>query len=298
MPLQLDLRHYETVVAIVELGTMTEAARRLSTSQSALSHRLAEAERRLGTKLFDRAPDRRLKPTRAGLTVHQTASRALMDLERSEALLIAEQQGITSVVRIGVDSYDCFHWYPTFLRSAQHHFPEIQIDLAAINGTPVEVLASGIADIVVAPGEAVGPLVAHPLAEDELVLVVSPEHDLAGRESVEPEDLANEVYMTYNPNPSPGFEYDRFIRPAELYPAVVTVVQQTNAIVELVAAGAGVSILSRWALTPAIDTGRVVAVRCGADGLPLPWNALVRNGEPETSPVQAIAGHLAAHLSR
>jgi LysR family transcriptional regulator for metE and metH len=297
VPLQLDLRHYETVVAIVELGTMTEAAKRLSTTQSALSHRLAEAERRLGTKLFDRAPDRRLKPTRAGLTVHQTASRALLDLERSEKLLIAENRGITSVVRIGVDSYDCFHWYPPFLRSVHELFPEVQVDLAAINGTPAEVLASGIADIVVAPGDAEGPVIAHPLAADELVLVVSPEHHLADRTSVEPEDLADEVYMTYNPNPSPGFEYDRFIRPAAMYPAVVTVVQQTNAIVELVAAGAGVSILSRWALTPSITTGRVVAVRCGAEGLSLPWNALVRNAEPDTSPVHAIATHLAAHLT-
>ena len=53
MPLLLDLRHYETVLAIVELETMTAAAKELSTSQSALSHRLAEAERRLETSLFD-----------------------------------------------------------------------------------------------------------------------------------------------------------------------------------------------------------------------------------------------------
>ncbi len=180
----------------------------------------------------------------------------------------------------------------------QQRFPEIQVDLAAINGTPVEALASGVADIVVSPGETDGQLIAHPLADDELVLVVSPEHHLAGSTFVEPEDLANEVYMTYNSHPSPGFEYDRFIRPAEMYPAVVTVIKQTNAIVELVAAGAGVSILSRWALTPAIDAGRVIAVRCGSRGLPLPWSALVRSAEVETSPVRATAEHLAAHLTR
>ena len=43
MPLQLDLRHYETVGAIVDLGTMTAAADALHTTQSAVSHRVAEA---------------------------------------------------------------------------------------------------------------------------------------------------------------------------------------------------------------------------------------------------------------
>ena len=85
--LRLELRHYETVVAIVELGSMTAAAKRLHTTQSALSHRLADAERRLGVKLFDRGAERRLKPTRAGLVVHQSASRALAELERSESML-------------------------------------------------------------------------------------------------------------------------------------------------------------------------------------------------------------------
>ena len=47
-PLRLDLRHYETVVAIVDSDTMTAAAERLALTQSALSHRLADAERRLG----------------------------------------------------------------------------------------------------------------------------------------------------------------------------------------------------------------------------------------------------------
>ncbi|MEP4652383.1 MAG: LysR substrate-binding domain-containing protein, partial [Ilumatobacter sp.] len=76
----------------------------------------------------------------------------------------------------------------------------------------------------------------------------------------------------------------------------VTVVEQTNAIAELVAADAGVSILSRWALSPMIDAGRIVEVRCGEGGLPLEWNALVRPNEKEGSPTRLIADELARHL--
>ena len=297
MVLQLELRHYETVLAIVELGTMTAAAKALSTSQSALSHRLAEAERRLGTTLFERGPQRRLKPTRAGFVIHQAASRALADLERSEALLLSEREGVVSTVRIAVGSYDCFHWYPEFLRTARANHPEIEVNLVAGIDRPEEALASGNADLVLAPGHPSGPISLHPLFEDELVLLVAPDHPLAPRDFVEPEELSEETYLTYNLSPAPGFEYDRFIRPAAAYPRIVTVVQQTSAIAELVAAGSGVSILSRWALLPVIDAGRVVPVRCGTHGLSLRWHAAIRASEAEGSPARRIADELSSHLA-
>ncbi len=297
MALILDLRHYETVVSIVELGTMTAAAKQLSTTQSALSHRLAEAERRLGVRLFDRGPGRKLKPTRAGLVVHQTASRALADLERSEALLLAEDHRVIAIVRIGVGSYDCFHWYPGFLATARSAHPDIDVELVIAGDSPGSALAEGAADLVIAPGEPEGNVMSRHLFDDELVALVHPEHRLCGKPWLTPRHLANEFYLTYNSSPVPGFEYDRFIRPGETYPRIVTVVPQTSAITEMVAAGAGVSILSRWALTPAIENRRVVPIRCGPDGLSLPWVAVLRADEPEGSPATRIAELLATTLA-
>ena len=296
MPLQLDLRHYETVVAITDLGTMTAAAARLHSSQSALSHRLAEAERRLGTPLFERGPRRRLVPTRAGLMIHQTASRALADLERSEQLLLNEGRTITATVRIAVGSYDCYHWFPGFLHDVRAHHPTIDLRLVVIDDQPSAHLAAGTADLVIAPGMPEGIFEAQPLFLDELVLCVSPQHRLAGRSSIDATDLADESYLTYNPRPAPGFEFDLFIGPAGRYPRTVTVVEQTNAIAELVAADAGVSILSRWALAPMIDAGRISEVRCGDAGLVLEWNALIRQNEAADSPARLIADELARHL--
>ena len=296
--LRLDLRHYETVVAIVDLGTMTEAARHLATTQSALSHRLAEAERRLGTTLFTRGPQRRLKPTRAGLALHQSASRALADLERTESLLVSEGRTITATVRIAVGSYDCYYWFPGLLAEAATLYPDIALELVVVGDTPGQALASGAVDVVVAPGEPSGPVARIDLFQDELVLITAAGHPLAGRTWVGAEELADEAYLTYNPNPTPGFEYDRFIRPTDTYPRTVTVVQQTSAITELVAAGSGVSILSRWALTPAIESGRVVPVRCGEQGLSLLWCGVIRSDEPVDSPVRSMVSLLATYLGQ
>src|SRR5690625_2251802 len=298
MALQLDLRHYETVVAIVDLGTMTAAARELHITQSALSHRLAEAEQRLGVKLFDRGRQRRLTPTRAGLVIHQSAGRALAELARTEQLLLADRRGVTSVVRIAVGNYDSYHWFPRFLAASTRRDPDIELDLVVEVDAAGDALASGSVDLVLAPGEPGGAVELTPLFVDELVLVAAPDHPLAGRQHVEVADLVDQTYLTYNPTPTPGFEYDRFIRPGEHYPGVVRVVPQTSAIVELVAAGAGVSILSRWALSPSIESGRITAIRCGSDGLPLTWNAVTRRSEPADSPVRRVAGHLVTLFER
>jgi len=296
MSLRLDLRHYETVVAITDLGTMTAAAQRLHSSQSALSHRLAEAERRLGTPLFERGPRRRLLPTRAGLMIHQTASRALADLERTEQVLLNEERSITATVRIAVGSYDCYHWFPGFLHDVRAHHPTIDLQLVVIDDQPSAHLTAGTADLVIAPGAPEGVFEALPLFVDELVLCVAPQHRLAGRPTVEAADLTDESFLTYNARPTPGFEFDRFIGPADSHPRTVTVVEQTNAIAELVAADAGVSILSRWALAPAIEAGRINEVRCGDAGLTLEWNALLRPNEGSESPARLIAEELARHL--
>lgn len=294
-PLLLDLRHYETVVAIVDFSTMTEAARHLSTTQSALSHRLAEAERRLATRLFDRAGNRRLIPTRDGLALHQSATRALADLRRTETALRSAATTAVTTLRISVGSYDCYHWFPSFLAQIRRSHPDLDLELVVVGDAPGAALASRDADIVIAPGRPEGDIELQPLFEDELVLITSPSHRLAAVGCVDAAELADETYLTYNAQPTPGFEYDRFIRPAEAYPLVVRVVRQTSAIIELVAAGAGVSVLSKWALQPALKGQRVASASCGAAGLPLTWHAATRrNDEQAERAVRELADHLRA----
>ncbi len=296
--LRLDLRHYETITAIVEFETMTEAARHLNTTQSALSHRLAEAERRLGVPLFLRGKQRRLSPTRDGLAVHQAATRALEDLARVENHLVEARSATTTTLRVAVGSYDCYHWFPSFLSVVRRQLPDLDLELVVVGDTPGTALAAHAVDIVIVPGHPEGDHELRPLFLDELVLVTRPDHHLASLDVVEASDLGSETYLTYNAKPTPGFEYDRFIRPAGTYPLLVRVVRQTSAITELVAAGAGVSILSRWALEPALASGRISASSCGTPGLALPWHAATRKGDVVTEQVvDLLVDHLHQTLS-
>ena len=289
-PLRLELRHYETVVALVESETMTSAARQLAVTQSALSHRLAEAERRLGATLFSRGSDRRLTPTGHGLAVHQAASRVIDELRRLEEALVSAPSSVEVTLRVAVGGYETYHWFPGFLDELRRDRPEVELDLVVIADAPGAALAARAVDLVLAPGVPSGDIGLVHLFDDELVLVCAPVHSLADHESIEAGDLVDETLLTYNALPSPGFEYDRFVRPSGATPRIVRVVRQTSAIVELVAAGVGVSILSRWATGPAVEAGRLATARCG-DGLEIPWHAAVRRND-------VVASEVAERLSQ
>ena len=64
----LSMRALECLVAIVEQGSLTQAAAVLHISQPALSHQIAAIEQELGTPVIERLP-RGIRPTAAGLAV-------------------------------------------------------------------------------------------------------------------------------------------------------------------------------------------------------------------------------------
>ncbi len=293
--LKLDIRHWETLLVIAEAGTMREAAGRLGLTQSALSHRLAEAERRLGGLLFVRE-GRRLRLSPAGRAAAQSARQVLPALARAESDFESMAAHSAQVVRFGIAAYSAYHWLPRFLRELRAARRRIEVDvIAAATQQPVRSLFDGAADLVLAPSHlAVPGIEAVPLFEDELVLVVAPDHRLAGRDHVEAEDLRDEDYMTYSRTVEPGFEYERFIRPSGVIPRMLSTVEMTDAVLELVASGFGISILAKWAIRPTVEAGRVATVRVGRDGLRLNWSALLRATDLEDSAARSVADTLAA----
>jgi len=111
---------------------------------------------------------------------------------------------------------------------------------------------------------------------------------------VPPEALTSETFLSYSFEVDPDLEYARFMRPAGRFPARVMKVGRPEAILELVAAGQGVSILARWPCRPWIDRGAVIVrplLPPGADrpGLSLRWQAAVRESDASGRPGPRLA---------
>ena len=287
----LDVSHLEMLRAIDEHGRLSAAAAALNVTPSALSHRIREAERRLGIPLYERA-HRRLEPTAAARYLATTASRTLDELARAEADSRRMTGAVRRVVRLATDAYRSYGWLAAFMRRVREELPEIELQIAATGSeqATAQVTAETI-DLALAPGDRPAPHLrdVH-LFDDELLFLSPPDHPLAAREVVHGEDIEGVDFMTYTRTPEPDREFARLFRPSNHFPAWVETIELPEAIVDMVAAGLATTVLSGWAVRDAVDDGRVAASRVGDDGIIVSWHAFTR---PDDEPAAAVADLLA-----
>jgi len=292
---RLDIRHLQMLAAIAREGNVTRAADTIGLTQSALTHRIREAERRLGTALYTRV-GKGLRATPAGETLTAVAERVLGDLERAEHDAVEMSVGVEHVMRIGVGTYTRYHWLPPFLETLKDSAPGLQVEIFAdAMQRPLEMLLDGTIDIAIVATESRPPGITWiPLFTDELIAITPVDHRFAKCPYVDAEALRDEVWITYGTKTEPGFESERFMRPARVWPKRFLRVELPEAIVELVRAGMGVSILSRWAVEPYLRAGTLASTRLGEKGLDIDWFAAVRASDGEGSPAHRLAASLAA----
>ncbi|MDJ0686792.1 MAG: LysR family transcriptional regulator [Alphaproteobacteria bacterium] len=290
----LELRHLQMIRAIAQHGRVTDAAEALGLTPSALSHRIREAERRLDIVLFSRL-HKRLRMTPAAEYLADVAARVLTDIERAEADVRRMNRGVDHVVRIAVEAYSAYYWLPAFLTFLRDRAPGIDLQVMAAAGRePLQALTNRRVDLVIVSGDQqrIG-VHSRFLFDDELLFIMPPSHRHADKPFITGLDIVGEDFITYTKVPEPDREFARLFRPAESYPRWTATVELPEAIVELVAAGQGTSVLAGWAVRPAIEAGRIAATRVGPDGLSVPWCAVLRGEDSQGGPILEIAEAMA-----
>jgi LysR family transcriptional regulator for metE and metH len=277
----LETRHLMLVHEIAAQGGVTRASKRLFLTQSAVSHQLLDLERRLGTRLFYRA-GKRMVPTVAGQRVLEAAQSTLGRLQELEDELRRIALGQEAVLRLSTQCYTCYHWLPSMLGEYQRRFPHVDVQIIAeATCQPVPALLDGRIDLgVVHEDSGDERLCFTKLFRDEMLLLVSSEHRLARKRYMEPEDLRGEHLILYGiPLPESLF-YQEVLVPSGVQPRKISHIQLTEAIVELVRANVGVTVLARWAAAPYLADGRLVGLRISARGLARQWYAATIKQNP------------------
>jgi LysR family transcriptional regulator for metE and metH len=291
----LEVRHLRLVSAIADTGSLTRAGDRLHLTQSALSHQLRDIESRLEAALFLRV-GKRLVLTPAGERLLLSARDVLTRLQQTELEIRQMGKERGGVLRITTECYTCYHWLPPILTHYRRQFPrvEVRIDVHATS-RPIEMLLAGTIDLALVSSRVRDRrLVVRPVFEDEQIVIASPSHPFAGKTHVRVADMQGQTLFLYPPKEDSRV-LNEILLPAGAAPSRVEEVQLTEAIVELVRAGLGVSVLARWAVQPLVASGRLVARPLTSRGLHRRWSAVMPKDLAQTDFVRAFIDLLVEH---
>jgi DNA-binding transcriptional LysR family regulator len=259
--LNVSLRQLEVFVQIAQHGSVRAAAERLHLTQPAASMALAEMERQLDAPVFDRERGR-LRLNARGRELLPLAQELLerhAEFGRratSKTTLLAGDLHIGASNTVG--NYRVGELLGDFVRA----YPQIAIRLRVANTGDI---AAAVLDHSLDVGCVEGP-VTHPLLEvrpwrdDTLVVCAPPDHPLSRKRGLKPEHFAGERWVLREPGSATRATSERAL--AQL-PAGETVMEldQIEAIKQAVTAGLGIACLPEVAVTDAVATGRLVALK-------------------------------------
>jgi len=285
----LEIRHLETLTAIREAGSLQEAAERLHVTQSALSHQLRDLETRLKTPLLNRRT-RPARLTTAGLRVLALADEVLPRLKATERELQRLAAGKTGRLHLAIECHSCFQWLMPALDAFRHDWPDVTLDLsAAFSFAPLPALVRGDLDVVITSDpqelEAVCYL---PLFRYELVLAVAAANPLSQYRYIEPEQLGDQVLITYPVDRQRLDVFTAFLDAAGVEPAALRTAELTPIIAQLVASQRGVAALPNWALSEYLNQGWLRICHLGEQGVWRTLYAAVRIEDADTHYLKAF----------
>lgn len=183
--MRLSLYSLQLFVAVVEEGTLTAAAERENIATSALSKRMAELERQLGTPLLLRLA-RGVEPTAAGQMLVRGARALLHQADDVAAEVRDFSLGHAGHVRVAANLSSLTQFLAPDIGSFGRLYPRIQIGLEErVSSVVTRMVLENRADLgVFTESDDESLLQVHPYRRDRMVLVAPAAHPLAGRGAV------------------------------------------------------------------------------------------------------------------
>ncbi|BCK72943.1 LysR family transcriptional regulator [Streptomyces libani subsp. rufus] len=184
----MEARHLRYALAVAEHQHFGRAAAALGIAQPPLSRQIADLEREVGERLFDRTPGG-VFPTAAGTAFLTPARRALCEMSAAAVEAGRAARGETGRLRLGFISSALLQFLPSVLPPFRRDHPDVRLELREMStARSAAALISGELDLAIGRGAPRGPgaeeLVSVTVGRDHLVTVVGIGHPYAGRKTV------------------------------------------------------------------------------------------------------------------
>jgi DNA-binding transcriptional LysR family regulator len=258
----VDLRQLEILRAVADTGSFTGAGQRLHLSQSAVSRQILLLEEELKEQLFLRL-GRKVRITPTGTTLLGLSQRLFDDLEQTRASIVESQQRVTGSLRLVGGMTVCLYVFPPLLKVFRKDYPDVDVKVTA-GATPrlIRQLRAGAADLGLLTLPVDDPnLVSVPVMREELLLVTAPQHPLARRKQITPQDLVRQPFVLFEQGSGSRRAIEEFFVKEQIAPKVVTETENVEIIKAFVRVGMGVTIIPYQAVAREVRAGTLFCAR-------------------------------------
>ncbi|MCA9514750.1 MAG: LysR family transcriptional regulator [Myxococcales bacterium] len=259
-----NLNHLRYFYEVARAGNMRRAAMLVGISQPALSKQIQALEDSIGLQLFYRS-SKGLKPTPDGETVFSHCERVFGHLRDLEEAIELMRSGSAGRVTIGAIYSISTHLLPRYIRQYHELHPKVRFKI--VTGRSAQVLQA-LREHRVDVGFVAGrpehdDLMAMPVVDNPLVVVVAPGHPIAELAAKGPVgfDVLHRGDMVAFDEEAPTRQVtDDYLVEHEITPRVMAESPSIEAIKQLVREGIGFAVLPRHCIVDEIECERLVEV--------------------------------------
>ena len=196
--MHITLRHLRIFEAVARHGSISRAAGELHLTQPAVTKSIAGLEAMLGVKLFDRAAHG-VEPTLLGLSFAPRAVAIFDELRRAAQDLALVSRGEKGTLRVGIVPMPAIPFLPVAVGRLADEHPNIFVSVVEDRETElVDRLRSRDVDIAIlrlSLIDAGSDMQVAPLFDEQLCIVASKDHPLAGSKHLSWAQLLQERWI-------------------------------------------------------------------------------------------------------
>lgn len=268
---------------VIETQSFSKAASLNYISQSAVSQQIRGLEEKYDRKLIERGK-RSLAPTQAGQVLYLGAKELLEKFRVVESRLQVLSNAIAGTVRVATIYSVGLHELPPYLSAFLKRYPaaNIHLEYGRANKIYDDVAANTVdLGIVAYPVRRSG-LEILPFREDQLVVVVHPDHPLARFKKIEVKKLSRQRFVAFEKDVPTRRAIDRMLRRQGVSVEIVMEFDNVETIKRAVEIAAGLSIVPVRTIESEVQAGSLRSIEFARGGITRQLGILIKKGKERT----------------
>ena len=194
----MSIKKYKALVYSVEEGTLTKAGEKLGSSQTAITHLIADLEKQTGEKLIVRNKNG-VKLTSFGKKLYPYIKEVVVADDNVSLAINKLKTQSNYTISVGTFSSVAVNWLPNIISGFKKLYPEVNFNIIDGGyGDIINAINNGIADIgFISTGDEESENV-YPLVKDRILALLPKGHKFANEKYFNVENFKNEPIISLN----------------------------------------------------------------------------------------------------